>query len=1163
MAAEPLGSEAVSAIYRADQMYGPGGMPYARLRKFLQSHLQQMTFVQRKQLVEHPPVAKGYGRAAGSQERERRSPLVTNTTQNPPRRPLQAHAYEANTNDAVRRITYATTDKAQVVRKYGRGPNPCWVCGTDQYIWYHCDRKKKGRCAVCGSEGHLTRVCAQRYQPHPSHARGGEQLSNPANKASCELTSASPNKEDEHHLEPLEQQDTEECQPHDEVELACASVQLDNVHLPPAMSPFASPIDITSSCMRDPPYPLVLPQQPVLGAMTLIGPAPQLKQSPPISGDILTMARKCMSSWPGSWSSLLCHTTINQTIVVQPVRSPPQSPLLHYPIMVNEQPTTAMLDTGASHSFITRTLVQQLKLSSTRLQVSLTATDFSGSQAVISEMVTAVISLSNTSRQWTLYVCARAPAPVVLGLDVVLKWPLYLNPADRCLHIIPSSGTNDTTPSERECSIAKTIPKELESNSRVISPSLTPAMVSSVQMAFNEEEIEVENGLIDLMYKDLISEDIRYRLNPDSSVLSLLHRASVTASGFEEAERLKQFIDQLSPSFRSLVGEFPQLFQPPDRDPPDRPAKHYIYVAPDVVPAARRAYPLPHSKLEVMRSQMRELIDKGWVVPSSSPWASPILLVPKDQGKSLRLCIDFRDLNALTKKDRFPLPRIDVLLHRASKARIFSKIDLASGFHQIQVYPQHRELTAFILPETVDGHSLWEWKVMPFGLVNAPSTFQRAMSVALRGCEAFTVVYIDDILVFSPNEEEHLEHLHKVFAALQRLSYHVRLEKCSFFATEVPFLGHILTPDGIKADVSRHDTIFAFQMPFTTAKQVRSFLGMVMWFRVFIPNVATLAAPLFPFTSAKKTLQWTDAAEAAVLALKEALSTTPVLARYDRDLDTRVTTDVSITGLGAVLEQQHGEVWRPVGYWSRKLIDAETRYSATDLEWLAVVDSVSRTWRHLLEDIPFTVRSDHAALERKLTKSAHDPPISPRQARWIEKLMPFHITFEYIPGRENTVSDALSRYPALKNFTFTLSLITPQTMGVLGRIAFVARGDPKYQELMLRVLSKMRNAKDNTGSTEDFMTPSSSPEADQQRTNPVCSRRVRRSRDQRRLENGSSSHSPPPKGFRSRKEPRALEQPHMETDSEDTAPRRTHPRGEGNPRRSRQLPNDADVHKQL
>ena len=231
---------------------------------------------------------------------------------------------------------------------------------------------------------------------------------------------------------------------------------------------------------------------------------------------------------------------------------------------------------------------------------------------------------------------------------------------------------------------------------------------------------------------------------------------------------------------------------------------------------------------------------------------------------------------------------------------------------------------------------------MPFGLVNAPSTFQRAMSTSLRGCEAFSVVYIDDILVFSTTEEEHLEHLRSVFSALQSQSYHVRLEKYSFFAKEVPFLGHILTPDGIKADMSRFELIQSFATPFTSAKQVRSFLGMIMWYRAFIPNVASLAAPLFPNTSPKKCIEWTDEIESAVSALKEALVTTPVLARYDRDLETRVVTDASITGLGAVLEQKHGDDWRPIAYWSRKLIDAETRYSATDLEWLAVVEAVSR-----------------------------------------------------------------------------------------------------------------------------------------------------------------------------------------------------------------------------
>ena len=405
------------------------------------------------------------------------------------------------------------------------------------------------------------------------------------------------------------------------------------------------------------------------------------------------------------------------------------------------------------------------------------------------------------------------------------------------------------------------------------------------------------------------------------------------------------------------------------------------------------------------------------------------------------------------KKDRFPLPRIDLLLHRSAKACLFSKIDLASGFHQIEVFPHHRELTAFILPETVDGNSLWEWKVMPFGLVNAPSTFQRAMSVALRGCEDFAIVYIDDILVFSNDRDQHLYHLQRVFAALEAQSYHVRLSKCSFLASEVPFLGHVLTPEGIKAADKRFDHIQSFPTPFTTPKQVRSFLGMVMWYRTFIPHIATLAAPLFPLTSVKKGFTWSEEAEQSVAALKHALTCTPVLTRYDHELETRVTTDASTIGLGAVLEQKHGEVWKPVAFWSRKLIDAETRYSATDLEWLAVVEAVSRVWRHLLEDIPFTVRSDHAALARKLSKSAHEPAITPRQSRWIEKLMPFSITFEYIPGSQNVVPDALSRYPALSR-NACLTLVAPQLVGLVSRVAIAAQQDPDYQRLLQRLTSK-------------------------------------------------------------------------------------------------------------
>ena len=248
------------------------------------------------------------------------------------------------------------------------------------------------------------------------------------------------------------------------------------------------------------------------------------------------------------------------------------------------------------------------------------------------------------------------------------------------------------------------------------------------------------------------------------------------------------------------------------------------------------------------------------------------------------------------------------------------------------------------------------------------------MSVALRGCEDFTAVYLDDILIFSQDLTQHYIHLRRVFECLEKQRYHVRLMKCSFVKDEVPFLGHILSSNGIRASEKRHDALKAFEPPFVSTKQVKSFLGLVMWYKSFIPHIATVAAPLFSLTSTTRSFKWNDDATRAVNAIKQAMVQLPTLGRYKHELETRVTTDASTVGVGAVLEQKEDGVWRPIAFWSRKLRDPELRYSATDLEWLAVVESITLVWCHFLEDRPFTVRSDHCALARKLSKSAHDPP---------------------------------------------------------------------------------------------------------------------------------------------------------------------------------------------
>ena len=710
---------------------------------------------------------------------------------------------------------------------------------------------------------------------------------------------------------------------------------------------------------------------------------------------------------------------------VKPVDCPFQSKHLVYPIKVNGVAVKAMIDSGASHSFVSQQLVERHGMEPSKLIRPLNVGLFADPAIRLTQVLKdCEVEVAGRSELWELLIMPECPEEVVLGLDAIWEWCLFVNPRDDTL-----------------CRLTK--PGDLEIASP---PESTSDHVTNTKLEDCEENWDVT----DLVWCDGEEGEEALMLEKRGLVLR-----SVTASSDTEEKLLKEFREKADPELLAVVDQHPQLFAPPDCEPPDRSVKHYIWISPDAQPVRAAPYRLAGSKLEAMREQITDLADKGWIQPSSSPWASPILFVEKDGGSKLRMCTDLRNLNALTKKDAFPLPRLDLALHRAAKAKIFSKIDLASGFHQIEVYPPHRELTAFVLPEAVKGSAFWEWRVMPFGLVNAPATFQRAMSLALKGCEDCSIVYIDDVLVFSLDREQHLLHLKRVFDALQQQGYHVRLEKCTFLQDSVKFLGHVISPEGIHAAADRNQVMSGFKTPFMKAKQVRSFLGLVMWYKSFIPHAATLAAPLFDLTSTKKKFEWTPQLEQAVEALKKAVTQAPVLVRYDALKETRVTTDASSVGIGAVLEQKHEEGWKPVAFWSRKLKDPETRYSATDLEWLAVVEAVSKVWYHFLEDLSFIVRSDHQALARKLHKSSQDPPFSARQARWIEKLMPFALTFEYVKGKENVIADVLSRHPeddASGNKDKpaaemkTITVISAQLAGILQRMALAAAEDEDYQE---------------------------------------------------------------------------------------------------------------------
>ena len=281
------------------------------------------------------------------------------------------------------------------------------------------------------------------------------------------------------------------------------------------------------------------------------------------------------------------------------------------------------------------------------------------------------------------------------------------------------------------------------------------------------------------------------QLPPPDSVSSML---STTAE------------DPLPLQIHQLMKESPRVFEEATGVEPDPPVRYPIRLQEGAQPSHVKPYRFSESQKNEMREQVSVLLQKGWIRPSSSPWGAPVLLVPKKDG-TWRFCVDFRNLNAVTVRDSFPLPRIDDLLHKVGQAGMFSKMDMQSGFHQVPMEEDSIETTAFTLPETVQGSAHFEWIVMPFGLMNAPSTFQRLVSKVLVGCEAFTAAYIDDILIFSKDEAEHEQHLRQVLECLVRRNLRVKLKKCCFFRQQVPFLGHILAKGCVRVEPEKIEAL--------------------------------------------------------------------------------------------------------------------------------------------------------------------------------------------------------------------------------------------------------------------------------------------------------------------------------------------------------------------
>ncbi|KAL4301768.1 hypothetical protein GQ457_10G007190 [Hibiscus cannabinus] len=493
---------------------------------------------------------------------------------------------------------------------------------------------------------------------------------------------------------------------------------------------------------------------------------------------------------------------------------------------------------------------------------------------------------------------------------------------------------------------------------------------------------------------------------------------------------LKKASNSIPMNVAHLLEEFQDVFAVPRGLPPERGQDHKIPLIDESMTIKVKPYRYPTWQKDEIEKMIKEMLEAGVIRDSNSNFSSPIVMVKK-KDNSWRMCVDYRKLNQVTIKDKFPMPVIEELLDELGGARVFSKLDLRSGYHQIRMCQGDIHKTAF---RTHEGH--YEFMVMPFGLTNAPATFQGLMNKVFKGqLRKSVLVFFDDILVYSNDLDTHLSHLREVLGTLRAHKLYAKLNKCSFRAGEIDYLGYVISQGVISMDKSKVSSIMEWPVP-TSLKELRGFLGLSGYYRRFIQGYGVIARPLTNLLK-KDGWKWGSEESASFQKLKGAVSTAPVLVLPNFNEEFVVETDACEVGVGAVLTQRG----KPLAFFSKALGTKHQKLSVYEKEMLAVLMAVKK-WSQYLMGRHFRIKTDHQSL-RFL---AENQAITSAQQKWVAKMMGYDYEVSYKKGINNVVADSLSRRPIeVSCFEITVTSVSNDT---LARVTDTWQQDPKLRKII-------------------------------------------------------------------------------------------------------------------